>query len=69
MARNLIIAMGVVLWMAFAVAAAALYLAGHWVAPTVTLIVGVPLVTARVLHARSPKRAQDHRVIERARLR
>ena len=69
MARNLIIAMGVVLWAAFALAATALYLQGHWVAPTVTLIVGVPLVTARVMHARSPRRAQDHRVMEGVRSR
>ena len=66
MARNLIIAMGAVLWVTFAVAATALYLMGHWIAPTVTLIVGVPLVTARVMHARSPQRAHDHRAIEGA---
>ena len=37
MARNLMIALGVVLWGTFAVAATSLYLIGHWIAPTVTL--------------------------------
>ena len=57
MARNLMIAMGVVLWGTFAVEATSLYLIGHWMAPTVTLMVGVPLVAIRVMHHRSPQKA------------
>ncbi len=57
MARSLMIALGVVLWGTFAVAAIALYLIGHWIAPTVTLMVGVPLMAIRVMQRRSPKRA------------
>jgi hypothetical protein len=57
MARNLIIGMGVIAWVTFAVAAAALYLNGHWVAPTVTLIVGAFLMTVRLMQRTSPRRA------------
>ena len=57
MARYLMIALGVVLWGTFAVAATSLYMIGHWMAPTITLMVGVPLVTIRVIQRRSPQRA------------
>jgi hypothetical protein len=57
MTRSLMIALGVVLWGTFAVAAIWLYLIGHWVAPTVTLTVGVPLMAIRLMQRRSLKRA------------
>jgi len=57
MARNLMIALGVVLWGTFAVAAISLYLIGHWVAPTVTLMVGVPLLTVRLMQRRALQKA------------
>lgn len=64
MARILMVALGVVLWGTFAIAATSLYLIGHWVAPTVTLMIGVPLLAYRLMPRRSPKRAWNHRTIE-----
>jgi hypothetical protein len=56
MARNLMIAVGVVLWGTFAAYATALYLIGHWIAPTVTLIVGVSLMAIRAMQHRTARR-------------
>jgi hypothetical protein len=58
MARYLMIAVGAVLWGTFAVAATYLFLIGHWVAPTVALMVGVPLLTVRLRLRLSPARAR-----------
>ena len=56
MNRNLLIATGVVLWGTFAIAATSLYLIGHWMAPTVTLLVGVPLLAIRAMQHRTARR-------------
>jgi hypothetical protein len=45
-----------VLWGTFAVAATSLYLMGHWIAPTITLMVGVPLMAIRVTQHRTARR-------------
>jgi hypothetical protein len=57
MARNVMIALGAILWGIFAAAAISLFLVGHWIAPTITLMVGVPLVGLRLMQRRALKKA------------
>ena len=47
MARSLILAVGVVLWAVVAISMIYLYSIGHWIAPSVTLMVGAPMMAIR----------------------
>ena len=47
MARSLVLAIGVLMWAVVVVSIVALYAIGHWVAPTITIMVGVPMITIR----------------------
>ena len=47
MARSLILAIGVFMWAIVAIGMVYLYSIGHWVSPTVTILVGVPVMAIR----------------------
>jgi uncharacterized membrane protein YjjP (DUF1212 family) len=47
MARSLVLAIGVLMWAVVAVSILYLYSIGHWIAPTVTIVVGAPMIAIR----------------------
>ena len=56
MARNVVLALGALMWTVLAVSAIALYGIGHWMPPTITIIVGVAWVALRMLRLRQIRR-------------
>lgn len=56
MARNVVLALGALMWTVLAVSVIALYGVGHWMPPTITIIVGVAWVTMRLIHLRLNRR-------------
>jgi hypothetical protein len=57
MSRNLILAIGALLWGAFAVDAIIHFGTGDWIAPTVAMIVGATWIALRRMQQRLPETA------------
>lgn len=56
MSRNVILAIGALVWTVLAVSALALYSVGHWMPPTITIIVGVAWIAVRLTRLRLIRR-------------
>ena len=56
MSRNVMLAVGALSWTILIVSVIALYAIGHWISPTITIVLGVAWVTIRVPRLRMIRR-------------